>query len=104
MTPERIAYLNSLPKSQVAKEMYQGLVFLMEETEKLLQENASLKKLNKIVLEEIAYTRKKNYFSHDEYAFLIEMLVDNQFLYEKEIYSFKRIGLLKGGFIHESPF
>ena len=104
MTPERLAQLNTLPSDKLAKEMFNGLVTLMHETEKLLQENASLKRLNKIVLEEIAYTRKKNYFGKDEYNFIIEMLVDNQMKYENEIYSFKRLGQLKGGFKHESPF
>lgn len=103
MTPERLAYLNTLPSDELTKEMFKNMVTLMDETEKLLQENASLKRLNKIVLEEIAYTRKKNYFGKDEYNFLIEMLVDNQMKYENEIYSFKRLSLLKGGFNHESP-
>jgi hypothetical protein len=83
------------------KEAYEKLVFLMEEMEKLLQDNEALKHLNSKLIERV---KSGGYFGFDEYHIMIDMIVQNEMKYEEELYFYRKLNSLKGSFEHECFF
>lgn len=79
----------------------------MLEMEKLLGDIEKLKKLNKILVDEVVECRKGKKFGvvgSDEYRFLIDMVVKNEMEFEGRLWSFRKLAQLRGSFEHECFF
>lgn len=106
---------------------------MMLEMERLLGDIEKLKKLNKILVDEVVECRKgkkeqrlkeaKNEqrlkgleglegaasgefgaVGSDEYRFLIDMVVKNEMEFQSRLWSFRKLGQLRGSFEHECFF
>jgi len=86
---------------------FEKVEFMMLEMEKLLGDIEKLKKLNGILVNEVVESRtvrKAGVYGSDEYRFLIDMVVKNELDYERELWEYRKLGELKGGFGHECHF
>lgn len=83
---------------------FEKVEFMMLEMEKLLETIEKLKKLNKILVDEVMECRKFGVVGSDEYRFLIDMVVKNEMEFEGRLWQFRKMYQLKGGFEHECFF
>lgn len=104
---------------------FEKVEFMMLEMEQLLETIEKMKKLNKILVDEVVECRKDKkekllkgaeerrlkgaetefgVVGSDEYRFLIDMVVKNEMEYEARLWSFRKLGQLRGGFEHECFF
>jgi len=90
-----------------SKLFFEKVEFMMMEMEKLLEDIEKLKKLNKILVDEVVECRKGKKFGvvgSDEYLFLIDMVVKNEMEFEGRLWEFRKMGQLRGSFEHECFF
>lgn len=86
---------------------FEKVEFMMLEMERLLADIEKLKKLNKILVDEVVECRKGKKFGvvgSDEYRFLIDMVVKNEMEFERKLWGFRKLGQLRGSFEHECFF
>jgi|Laugrespbdmm15sn_2_1035079.scaffolds.fasta_scaffold51637_1 hypothetical protein len=86
---------------------FEKVEFMMLEMERLLADIEKLKKLNKILVDEVVECRKGKKFGvvgSDEYRFLIDMVVKNEMEFEDRLWGFRKLGQLRGSFEHECFF
>lgn len=96
-TPLDLTLMECMNKEQVLEKM----LFMMSEMEDILQDNQKLQHLNQKLLERV---KSGGYFGLDEYQIMVDMMVKNEMNYEEELYFYRKMNRLKGGFNHECFF
>lgn len=96
-TPLDLPLMECMNKEEVCEK----IVFIMRQMEDILKDNETLKHVNKKLFEKV---KNGGYFGLDEYRIMVDMIVKNEIKYEEELYLYRKISSLKGGFQHECFF